>query len=123
MISFAFQDDADSDDGVAAFLHRELASDDWNFEGARDLKQAHGYSGSKRAPVDVEKELNAEFVEQDRLFNESDFVSLHVPLNPQTRHLISKENLEKMKRTARGTFILEKGDARLVLTYMPYMRG
>ena len=58
------------------------------------------YSGSKRAPVDVEKELNAEFVEQDRLFNESDFVSLHVPLNPQTRHLISKENLEKMKRTA-----------------------
>ena len=58
------------------------------------------YSGSKRAPVDVEEELNAEFVEQDRLFNESDFVSLHVPLNPQTRHLISKENLEKMKRTA-----------------------
>jgi glyoxylate reductase len=48
----------------------------------------------------VERELNAEFVEQDRLFNESDFVSLHVPLNPQTRHLISKENLEKMKRTA-----------------------
>ena len=38
------------------------------------------------------------------------------------RHrLISKH--QKMKRTARGTFILEKGDARLVLTYMPYMRG
>jgi large subunit ribosomal protein L35 len=38
------------------------------------------------------------------------------------RHrLISKP--QKMKRKARGTFVLEKGDARLVLTYMPYLRG
>ncbi len=38
------------------------------------------------------------------------------------RHrLISKP--KKMKRKARGTFALEKGDAHLVLTYMPYMRG
>jgi glyoxylate reductase len=58
------------------------------------------YSGTNRAPSEVEKELNAEFVDQDRLFRESDFVSLHVPLTPQTRHLICKENLEKMKHTA-----------------------
>jgi glyoxylate reductase len=58
------------------------------------------YSGTNRAPAELEKELNAEFVEQERLFRESDFVSLHVPLTPGTRHLISKENLEKMKRTA-----------------------
>lgn len=58
------------------------------------------YSDAVRAPADVEKELNAEFVERDRLFRESDFISLHVPLLPDTRHLISKENLEKMKRTA-----------------------
>jgi large subunit ribosomal protein L35 len=38
------------------------------------------------------------------------------------RHrLISKS--KKMKRKARGTFVLEKGDTRLVLTYMPYLRG
>jgi len=38
------------------------------------------------------------------------------------RHrLISKP--KKMKRHARGTVTLEKGDAHLVLTYMPYMRG
>ena len=38
------------------------------------------------------------------------------------RHrLISKP--KKMKRTARGTFLLEKGDAHLVRTYMPYLRG
>ncbi len=58
------------------------------------------YNDAVRAPADVEKELNAEFVERDRLFRESDFISLHVPLLPDTRHLISKENLEKMKRTA-----------------------
>ena len=30
---------------------------------------------------------------------------------------------QKMKRKARGTVTLQKGDAHLVLTYMPYMRG
>jgi large subunit ribosomal protein L35 len=38
------------------------------------------------------------------------------------RHrLISKP--KQMKRKARGTMILEKGDARLVLIYMPYLRS
>ena len=58
------------------------------------------YSDAVRAPADVEKELHAEFVDRDRLFRESDFISLHVPLLPDTRHLISKDNLDKMKRTA-----------------------
>ncbi|HXP71217.1 MAG TPA: D-glycerate dehydrogenase [Candidatus Dormibacteraeota bacterium] len=58
------------------------------------------YSDAVRAPADVEKELHAEFVDRDRLFRESDFISLHVPLLPDTRHLISKENLDKMKPTA-----------------------
>jgi glyoxylate reductase len=48
----------------------------------------------------VEEQLRAEFVDRDKLFRESDFISLHVPLLPDTRHLISKENLEKMKPTA-----------------------
>ncbi|HEY0702040.1 MAG TPA: D-glycerate dehydrogenase [Candidatus Acidoferrales bacterium] len=58
------------------------------------------YSGSRRVANEVEKELNASFVSQDELFREADFVSLHVPLTPATRHLISGENLDKMKRTA-----------------------
>jgi glyoxylate reductase len=58
------------------------------------------YSGSRPAPAEVEKELNASFVSQDELFQEADFISLHVPLTPQTRHLICRDNLEKMKRTA-----------------------
>jgi glyoxylate reductase len=58
------------------------------------------YSDAVRASAEVEKELNAEFVDRDQLFRESDFISVHVPLLPDTRHLISKDNLEKMKRTA-----------------------
>ncbi|MGA8025304.1 MAG: NAD(P)-dependent oxidoreductase, partial [Candidatus Acidiferrales bacterium] len=58
------------------------------------------YNDAVRAPAEVEKELHAELVDRDTLFRESDFISLHVPLLPDTRHLISTENLEKMKRTA-----------------------
>jgi large subunit ribosomal protein L35 len=38
------------------------------------------------------------------------------------RHLLINKD-KKMKRKARGTTTLEKGDAKLVSTYMPYQRG
>jgi glyoxylate reductase len=44
--------------------------------------------------------LAAEFVSLDELLEKSDFVTLHVPLRPDTRHLISTAALGKMKRTA-----------------------
>jgi lactate dehydrogenase-like 2-hydroxyacid dehydrogenase len=49
---------------------------------------------------DLEAELGVEFVEMDRLFAESDFVSLHCPLLPETHHLIGEDALRKMKPTA-----------------------
>ena len=58
------------------------------------------YSDAVRAPAEAEQELHAQFVDRDTLFREADFISLHVPLMPETRHLICAENLEKMKRTA-----------------------
>lgn len=48
----------------------------------------------------AESELGIEFAELDKLLAESDFVTLHVPLTPDTRHLISAENLKKMKEGA-----------------------
>jgi D-3-phosphoglycerate dehydrogenase len=39
-------------------------------------------------------------VDLDTLLRESDFVSLHPPLTPQTRKMIGEEALGKMKRTA-----------------------
>lgn len=41
-----------------------------------------------------------EQVELDALFYESDIVSLHCPLNDQTKGIINRENLAKMKTTA-----------------------
>lgn len=58
------------------------------------------YTDAVRAPAEAEKELHAEFVDRDTLFRESDFVTIHVPLMAETHHLISKDNLSKMKRTA-----------------------
>jgi glyoxylate reductase len=58
------------------------------------------YSDAVRAPAGVEKELHAEHVEMDRVFAEADFVSLHVPLLPETRGLISSKRLATMKPTA-----------------------
>ncbi len=58
------------------------------------------YNDAVRAPAEVERELQAEFVDRDRLFAEADFISVHVPLLPDTRKLINAANLAKMKKTA-----------------------
>lgn len=44
--------------------------------------------------------LGATRVDLDTLLRESDFVSVHTPLTPETRHLISTQQLEAMKTTA-----------------------
>lgn len=44
--------------------------------------------------------FNAKPVDLDTLLRESDFVSLHTPLTPETRHLINRDTLAKMKPTA-----------------------
>ncbi len=44
--------------------------------------------------------VNARSVEFDELLRESDFVTLHCPLTPETRHLINGDTLAKMKPTA-----------------------
>ena len=54
------------------------------------------YAGSKPVATD----FPAEFVSKETLLQESDFVSLHVPLNDSTRHLIGAEELKMMKKTA-----------------------
>jgi glyoxylate reductase len=61
-----------------------------------------------------EKSLGVKYREFDELLKEADFVSLHVPLNDETRHLIGERELKLMKptafliNTARGPVIDEK---------------
>jgi glyoxylate reductase len=49
---------------------------------------------------ETELPLNAQSVDLDTLLRESDFISLHVPLNKKTRHMISAHELGMMKRSA-----------------------
>ncbi len=67
------------------------------------------YSPSKN-PADVSK-LGIELTSLDNLLSQSDYVSLHVPLNAETRGIINAESLRKMKpsailiNTARGAIV------------------
>jgi glyoxylate reductase len=45
-------------------------------------------------------EDQARRVSMDELLGQSDFISLHVPLSPETHHLINRETLGKMKPSA-----------------------
>ncbi len=64
--------------------------------------------------TDFEKEFGAKHVTMEKLLKISDFVSLHVPLLPSTRHLISTKQFNLMKKTAflvntaRGPVVDEK---------------
>jgi glyoxylate reductase len=55
--------------------------------------------------------INATQVDLDTLFGSSDFISIHTPLNEQTKHLINSEAFGKMKpsailvNTARGAIV------------------
>jgi glyoxylate reductase len=58
------------------------------------------YADAVRAPEAVEKELNATHRELNELLAEADFVSVHVPLLPETRGLFDAPRLFRMKPTA-----------------------
>lgn len=49
---------------------------------------------------DFEERTGAKFVDLHTLLKESDFVSIHTPLTPKTYHLIGKNELSLMKKTA-----------------------
>ena len=57
------------------------------------------YTDIVRAASSVEQELAALFVDKKSLMSQSDFISLHVPLTPQTTHYISGPEFSTMKST------------------------
>jgi len=58
------------------------------------------YNSTSRASAEIERELHAEYLTQDQVLQQADFVSLHVPLNQKTRGLIGPAELRMMKHTA-----------------------
>ena len=58
------------------------------------------YTDAVKAPEEVAKSLNAEYRDMNALLAESDFISLHVPLMPETRGLFDSPKFYRMKPTA-----------------------
>jgi glyoxylate reductase len=58
------------------------------------------YQDAVAADAAAERELRATRTDLATLLRESDFVTLHTPLIPETRHLINAESLRTMKKTA-----------------------
>lgn len=65
-------------------------------------------------PEAVKREYDAEFVDFDTLLRESDVISLHAPLNEETRHIFNWEAFRRMKpesaivNISRGPLICEE---------------
>jgi glyoxylate reductase len=88
--------------------------------GRRVARRAMGfdmkvlYASRTRAQESVEQEFRASYVDKHTLLRESDIVTLHLPLFPETRHYIGARELALMKKTAilvnasRGPVIDEK---------------
>ncbi|BAJ63725.1 2-hydroxyacid dehydrogenase [Anaerolinea thermophila] len=68
------------------------------------------YYDNKRLP-EMEETLGVEYVSLETLIKEADFISLHVPLTPNTYHLIGEKEFSMMKKeailinTARGSVV------------------
>ena len=58
------------------------------------------YHDAVRPAPAVERELRVTYAEPETILREADFVSLHTPLLPETRHLINERTLRLMKKTA-----------------------
>ncbi|MCT1797453.1 2-hydroxyacid dehydrogenase [Aerococcus viridans] len=56
-----------------------------------------GYNRSEKQEA---KDLGVELVELDELLQRTDIVSVHLPLNDETKHLLNKDKLSLMKESA-----------------------
>ncbi len=53
-----------------------------------------------RLSPEREKELNLTYYDLDEIWDKCDIISLHAPATPETRHMLNKESLAKMKEGA-----------------------
>lgn len=120
-----------------AFYDRRIKAGEWDFRPGMPIFRMRGKTmgliGSGKIGMEVARriasfgvrviaydpylkpaELPFELVSLDYLLRESDFISIHCPLNEGTRHLVGTEAFEKMAKkpiiinTSRGPIIAEK---------------
>jgi D-3-phosphoglycerate dehydrogenase len=120
-----------------AFFDQKVKSGQWDFRQGRPMHRLKGKTmgliGSGRIGLEVAKRIAAfsvkvisfdpyikkapegiELKDFDTVLKESDFISIHCPLNDSTRHLIGEREFKKMERkpllinTSRGPIVDEK---------------
>jgi D-lactate dehydrogenase len=84
--------------------------------GAALARIAHGFGCrilaiDQRRNAELQRTVRVEYVELLDLCREADVISLHVPLTPQTRHLINADALARMKR---GVVLINTGRGALL---------
>jgi glyoxylate reductase len=87
-------------------------------------RRAHGfdmrllYTKRERLPSDEERELGLDYRDLDDLLGEADIVTIHVPLSPETEHLIDERRISLLRpgacfvNTARGAIVDEPALAK-----------
>jgi glyoxylate reductase len=94
----------------------------WVAQRARAFGMEIAYHQRNPAPAEVEATLGARRLPLEQLLAESDVVSLHCPLTPETHHLIGAAELEAMKpsavlvNAARGPIVDEAALAEALAT-------
>jgi D-3-phosphoglycerate dehydrogenase len=120
-----------------AFFDRKVKSGDWDFRQGIPIHRTRGKTlgliGSGRIGLEVAKKISTfgvkviafdpylkkapegiELTDLDTVLRESDFISIHCPLNEATRHLLGEREFRKMEKkpiiinTSRGPIIDEK---------------
>jgi D-3-phosphoglycerate dehydrogenase len=126
------------------FFDQKVKSDQWDFRQGRPIHRIKGKTlgliGSGRIGLEVAKRISAfgarvitfdpylqktpggiELVDFDTVLKESDFISIHCPLNESTRHLLGEKEFQKMQKkpliinTSRGP-IIDEGALTQALT-------
>ncbi|PMD72299.1 2-hydroxyacid dehydrogenase family protein [Companilactobacillus nuruki] len=93
------------------FLGHELAGKTLGIFGMGQIGQAVAkrmaafdmniiYNQRHALPADIETNLNAKFVSLDELIKNSDVLTIHAPLTPETTHTFGTEQFRQMKKTA-----------------------
>jgi lactate dehydrogenase-like 2-hydroxyacid dehydrogenase len=67
---------------------------------ARGFEMRVIYSDVQRAAPEIERELQLDYMPFDAVLEQSDFISVHVPLLPATRHLLGAAQFARMKKSA-----------------------
>jgi D-specific alpha-keto acid dehydrogenase len=81
--------------------------------GSAVIRRLQGFGCRVLASDDRGRDTSAEVVPLDELLVESDVVTLHLPLNPETHHLIGSREIATMRE---GAFLVNTGRGALVDT-------